>query len=200
MSTAGPSAPATMGTASRASGVYTWTNANNAKASDNSYATCDVCAASKYAGSNGASCYIDGLKLIKAGTIGGSDKGTTGDYNLYLSDHTHTYGGAADLWGNTLTDTDVNNSGFGVALGVNQTQDGTSSSDWLKATNFGFAIPSGATINGITVALEMKGDATAPPTGKTYVDYISITVDYTTGGGGGLSIPVAAQAYRQRRV
>lgn len=31
---------------------------------------------------------------------------------------------------------------------------GTSTSDYLKATNFGFSIPAGATINGITVAIE----------------------------------------------
>ena len=35
-----------------------------------------------------------------------------------------------------------------------------SSSQYLKATNFGFSIPSGATINGILVEIERKGNAT----------------------------------------
>lgn len=152
---------------------------------------------------------------------------------------------------------------------------GADGSHYLKCTNFGFAVPSGATINGVTVSIERKMDnssgnnqyvrdsvvslvkggtvsgankaitATNWPATDTsldyggvadlwtlaltdtdvnastfgvvlstterdrfavggivgYVDLITITIDYTAGGGGGgLSIPVAMQSYRQRRV
>lgn len=56
----------------------------------------------------------DLVKLCKAGTIGGSSKNVVGNWPALLT--RQTYGGAGDLWGNTLAPADVNNAGFGVAL------------------------------------------------------------------------------------
>ncbi|WP_369678271.1 hypothetical protein, partial [Enterococcus faecium] len=42
---------------------------------------------------------------------------------------------------------DINNSGFGVVVSI--TSNTPTVSHYLKATNFGFSIPGGATINGI---------------------------------------------------
>lgn len=55
-------------------------------------------------------------------------------------------------WTNPANITTSNNSYASVALGFNQT------SDELWATNFGFAIPSGATIDGIIVEVECLGN------------------------------------------
>lgn len=157
---------------------------------------------------------------------------------------------------------------------VNVAGGAVETSHYLKCTNFGFSVPSGATINGVTVAIERKADGdsgsnlyvrdstvqlvqggtvsgankavtatnwTTTDSTASYggaadlwtltladtdinastfgvvlsvvmrdrfssgqngrVDLITITIDYTVGGGGGgLSIPVAMQSYRQRRV
>lgn len=55
------------------------------------------------------------VKLVKGGTISGTDK-STGQLLGGYSDVTVTYGGPSDLWGLTLTDTDVNDSTFGVVF------------------------------------------------------------------------------------
>jgi hypothetical protein len=56
------------------------------------------------------------IRLLKAGTLAGSNKARgTGvrwsTVNTYV-----TFGGVADLWGTTWTDSDINNSGFGFSL------------------------------------------------------------------------------------
>lgn len=69
------------------------------------------------------------VMLVKGGTISSTDKKNAS--NWPTSDAYQTYGGATDLWGLTLTDTDVNASNFGVAIAV-QT-DGTGKSGWLAS-------------------------------------------------------------------
>jgi hypothetical protein len=103
------------------------------------------------------------IKLVKGGTVSGANKANTVTY-WPTTEGSVSYGGAADLWTLTLSDTDINGSTFGVVLSV-------SIRDRFGVGQVG------------------------------YVDLISITIDYTVGGGGGgLSIPVAMQSYRQRRV
>lgn len=191
MSTAGPNAPGTMAN-DTAVGTDGWSLPNNAKVSDNTHttATGSSTADSNYlkatnfgfaipsgATINGVTVSIERkfssapntakdkvVKLVKGGTVSGNNKADTGT-NWPSTDTVKTYGGAADLWGLTLTDTDTNASTFGVVLQIAKTV-----SDGKSGTN-------------------------------AYVDFISITIDYTTGGGGGgLSIPVASQSYRQRRI
>lgn len=194
MSTAGPNAPGTMADDS-AVGTVTWSTVNNATASDNAYTDARSSSAgtttSHYvkatnfgfaipggATINGVTVSIERkashltagrnikdstVSLVKGGTVSGNNKAATGT-SWPTSDGVASYGGAADLWGLTLTDADVNASTFGVVLSVAIN----------KATGKGFTTGS--------------------------VDFISITIDYTTGGGGALSIPVASQSYRQRRV
>lgn len=54
------------------------------------------------------------VQLIKAdGTLGGTNKATATEY--LMVDAYQYYGGATDLWGETLTVTDVNDADFGVA-------------------------------------------------------------------------------------
>lgn len=55
------------------------------------------------------------LKLVVGGSIVGTDKAATST-DWPTSDTYATYGGAADLWGLTPTDTEVSASDFGVAI------------------------------------------------------------------------------------
>ncbi len=55
------------------------------------------------------------LKLVKCGAVSGDNKAAT-TTNWPTSDASASYGGAADLWGLTLTDSDVNASDFGCVI------------------------------------------------------------------------------------
>lgn len=59
------------------------------------------------------------IKLIKAGTPTGTNKSTVAIIPGAMA--TSTYGGIADLWGNTLGASDVNASNFGIDLNYEQT-------------------------------------------------------------------------------
>ncbi|EKF44080.1 hypothetical protein NA8A_00020 [Nitratireductor indicus C115] len=50
-----------------------------------------------------------------SGSLAGDDK-ATGTQLAYETNQSRTYGGAADVWGNSLTTAIVNASNFGVAL------------------------------------------------------------------------------------
>ncbi len=156
MATAGPNAPGTMAN-DAAVGTDSWGTPNNAKVSDNSYA---IAVASSTSDSNylkatnfgfaipsgatinGVSVSIERyfsttpnsakdkvVKLVKGGTVSGDNKADTGT-NWPSTDTAKTYGGAADLWGLTLTDTDTNASTFGVVLQIAKTiSDGKTASN-----------------------------------------------------------------------
>lgn len=112
------------------------------------------------------------VQLLNAsGTLEGDDKADV-DTAWGTSDATANYGGSTDMWGTTFAKADVEDSDFGVEIRATK---GTSTSDviasidhvsitihytasetgdYLDLTNFGFAIPTGATINGVTVSIE----------------------------------------------
>ena len=142
MSTAGPNSPGTAADDS-AIGTLTWSNPSNIASSNDSKATVtgNGGAVSHYLkatnfGFSVPDATIDGVqfdiemmkagagncndsvvKLVKAdATLGSTDKGT--DTNLATSDTVRTYGGAADTWGETLTETDVNDADFGVVISI----------------------------------------------------------------------------------
>jgi hypothetical protein len=54
------------------------------------------------------------VKIIKNGTITGTDHALGGDWGS--SDGYRSYGGTSDLWGTTLNPADVNSSNFGIAI------------------------------------------------------------------------------------
>lgn len=54
------------------------------------------------------------VKIIKNGTITGTDHALAGDWGS--SDGYRSYGSTSDLWGTTLTPADVNSSTFGIAI------------------------------------------------------------------------------------
>jgi len=153
--------PGTMATSSII-GTVTWNNINNAKLNDGLYADSDTLCT--------PSCTIKDyeIKIIKSdGTIGSTNKASA-DAWPYSAAYT-SYGSSVDLWGEVWTSSDINNSNFGVAISAY----GDLISYYLKATNFGFSIPTGSTINGIIMGFKkFRGTYAA-------VDYIDITVYYT---------------------
>ncbi len=156
----GPNSPGTA--ANDASiGTQAWTNVNNVKTDDTTFA---------YAlGSYLATIEWNSIRLIRGGTISGNDKGTGAAATLpsYTA-----FGGATDLWGLSLTAADINDSSFGVA--VSTTTNNNAITNYVDATNFGFSIPSGATINGVVATVHIDGSLGTP-----HMLYISITVYYT---------------------
>ena len=141
MASVGPKSP------TAASGT-SWTNPTNVEANDGSYATYTVPISSdgfafgNYLNVTGfgfsipAGATINGVvvdvwghaavnsqievnaQLLKASVGSGSSKTTT---TLTTSDVDYTLGDSANLWGTTLSQSDVNNSGFGVRIrGGNQ--------------------------------------------------------------------------------
>lgn len=55
-----------------------------------------------------------GMRLVKAGVIGATDRATATIYTT--SDVTETHGTATDLWGDSWTPADINNANFGAAF------------------------------------------------------------------------------------
>jgi hypothetical protein len=71
------------------------------------------------------------VKLIKGGSIGGTDQAGTGSWPT--SDAYASYGNATDLWGRTWTTADINASTFGAAIAA-RVQNGTVRVDHMRIT------------------------------------------------------------------
>ena len=155
-----------------ATGTINWNNPDNAKVSDDIYA--DTI-------SNGAlgqspnEAYENSIKIVKGGVISGDEKSTgvgLAGVNNYVS-----YGSSSDLWGLAWTPSDINSSDFGV---VYSARGETAISHYLKATNFGLSIPTGATINGILAEVEQAFGWFPSSDIYVRVDHIRVTVYYST--------------------
>jgi hypothetical protein len=167
----GPNSPGT--TADDASvGTVAWTNTANARVSDNAYAE----------GNNVMTVFNikdNRVRIIRSnGTIGSTDKAIGSAWPG--TDGYASYGGAADLWGEAWTPADINSSNFGVAVSAtDESFFGPVESHYLKASNFGFSIPAGSTINGIQVDMERKERDNLSGYYYADIDHIRITVHYT---------------------
>jgi len=141
--------PGTMANDS-AVGTVAWSNVDNAKVSDNSYASRDFSfsATSNYLKATNfgfnipTGATIDGIlveiekrifgdgdvvsdnivSIVKAnGSVGSTNKAIAGNWTLIEA--YSSYGGATDKWSETLTEADINDSDFGVVLSVNGDED-----------------------------------------------------------------------------
>lgn len=113
--------------------------------------------------------------LFPDGNLGVVDKSITTSWTAiptYVS-----YGG--DTWKTDLTAKEVNDPKFGFALQVGNS---VLSSQFLRASDFGFRIPSDATITGITVGVKRREALSGgnPDTMVGYVNHIRMSVCYTT--------------------
>ena len=149
-------------------GTVTWSNPNNAKVSDDVYAVAPGTLIATVRGQE--------VKIVKSdGSIGTTNRETNTTNNWGTTDLNVTYGTSSDLWEETWTPADINDIDFGVVFSFEQLDGDTNSfiTHYLKATNFGFSIPSEATIIGITINLERKRTVSGAS-----VDHISLTVYY----------------------
>jgi hypothetical protein len=129
---------------------------------------------------------ITTVKLVKAGSIVGNNK-ASGSLSTSDTDTYTTFGGSSDLWGITLTPSDVNASNFGVVIGFTGSGgDENYTTEYLKVTNFGNSVPSESTINGIEVRFDayVKEEQIGPlgRRATAEVDHIQIKVYYTESG------------------
>jgi len=240
--TPSPALPGGTITGNTGAGIYSWTNTGNLSANDGSTATVNLhpstaskdLVATNFGFSIPTSATINGIsvkfggtqasatssisdstvELIKSGTVQTGDNEAFGT-NWGTSAADRTYGSDSYTWLNTWAPSDINSSGFGVMLNLNNfgasavdafvdsiaitvyytappasqgpsfagtggddssigtgiwsntgnvtADDGASStvtvftstpSQYLTATNFGFSIPSNATIEGITFSIK----------------------------------------------
>jgi len=116
------------------------------------------------------------VKLRYDGSDIGDNKGTS--TQLGTTETLYSFGGASDLWNATLTPSIINSSTFGVHCDVY-----SSSGSYVQAvvTNFGFSVPSGATINGVVCECGAYY-VSSRVTKAVYVDYIRLKVYYTQNG------------------
>lgn len=156
MSSQGPNGTGT-GANDASIGTVVWNNPTNITADDASFST-----TSSLGFPGAAVIRFTSVKAVKGGTISGTDQ--QDNAGITATDTFYTYGGSSNLWGLSWTDTDINASNFGFVASM--TNDGTAVvSNYIKATNFGFSIPSGATIDGLVVEFKMKNTSTCFPAG-----------------------------------
>lgn len=60
------------------------------------------------------------VQLLKAGVATGNNE-AGGSWNDFVAPETFSYGGTSDLWGTTWTQSDINNSNFGITINVKNT-------------------------------------------------------------------------------
>ena len=151
-------------------GDRVWNNVNNAKLSDDNRANCGG-----VLGAEGVP-FENEIKIVKGGTIKAENKSLAA--TATLGDTFVSYGGDAELWGETWTPADINASDFGVVVSWDEVDTASWTSHYLKATNFGFTIPAGSTINGITAEIEQSYIIV---TGRSQIriDNIKMKINYT---------------------
>ena len=158
-------------------GTVAWTNPEGAKALDEEVT---------YVVWSMGSPHMSLLKLLVGGSITGENRSDGENFYNSEEEEDFVYGAADDVWGATLTPSSVNSSDFGVVLQVIERDIEIEDSEYLKATNFGFEIPSGAEIDGVEVMFTAGGS-----TGEQIrINHIQIKVYYTDN-----STPVVGQKY-----
>ena len=139
-------------------GASGWTNPNNIGGTPDAV----------YATASGLWTTIDAPCLRYSGSLLGSAKSAV---SMPTSVADVTLGGSTDLWGAELTSSIVNSSTFGFLC---------SPGAEITVTNYGFSVPSGATINGVEVVF--RGYRNTLRIVTRYVDSIGIKIYYTEGG------------------
>lgn len=84
----------------------------------------------KESGSNVAKDYR--VRIIKGGSIGSTDKANASEWPT--SDTYQSYGAFNDVWGETWSASDINDSGFGVAIAALGLGTGTAYIDHIRIT------------------------------------------------------------------
>lgn len=163
--TAGPNSP---GTAVSVTSGY-WTFPNNCKINDGVSTV-------SYTDDWDYTTVEQEVKIVKAdGSIGTQNKASLSTWGQTANPGYTSYGGAADLWGETWTAADINDADFGAVINVGHAGGSTG---YLKMTNFGFAIPSEAIIDGIKVDIERWRTVDGEAIVTNIIDHARITIYY----------------------
>jgi len=173
-------------------GTIAWTNPDNAKVSDDVYATVflldgevthylkatnfgfaipagatinGIVAEFEVKSSSSVTTHASDSRIVKSGVIGTTNKGT----GAYLStiEAYISYGNSTDLWGEIWSPSDINASDFGFVLSLNRTASGagsTASVDHIRITVY-YTVPDYIT--------------TSKARGKIFNDVITITDSIT---------------------
>lgn len=173
MATAGPTITGT-GADDATVGTVAWTNPTNIQANDGNYAT-NV--------ENGTGTFSDtSVKLVIGGSIVGSDLKT--NTTISATEALINYGGASNTWGNTtISPIQVNANNFGAVYSVTYST-GPVVVHYIKGTNYGFTIPIGGAIQGITMGVSVKvvsaspcfvkGTSISTPNGQVLVENLRV--------------------------
>ena len=210
-SSAGPNF---VGTGTDGGGSFAWNNPGNVTASDITYATFtgnavnpsdDLLATNlgftipSNAVISGVSADIVGkgslngqgtdssVKIIKGGTVTGTDQSTGATWST--SPGTRTYGGSGNLWGTSLTPSDVNGANFGIAYSATTLTNGVVVSiDSITVTVY-YTLPAitymdnPTPVNGAAITYNSGADPTGnSPVGQTYNEANGFTSTSTIGG------------------
>lgn len=148
-------------------GTFTWTNPTSVEGDTDTTATGFIA---------GVGAPLDNrVSIVNSDTSIGTTNNASVD--AWESSKTYkTYGGASDLWDETWSASDINSSNFGIAFAAEKL--GTIT-HYLKAVNFGFSIPEGSIINGITIEVEKYQTHLGGGNFGALVTRIRITVTYT---------------------
>lgn len=84
-----------------------------------------------------------------------------------------TFGGSSNLAGASWSYSDINSANFGVIFRFNST---TGTSSYLRATNFGFSIPSHHNIVGIQFTIYASGTGIGTNSASVRVNYVRCTI------------------------
>lgn len=117
------------------------------------------------------------IQLMKGGVQAGTDKGTPTTGAPY--GEVKTFGTSSDMWGNSLTVADVEDAGFGIAFEFGLSSTGTSKSYRVQATDFGFDLPSNATVVGVEFKLTWTTFPGGGGTAGASIDIVEVRVHYT---------------------
>jgi hypothetical protein len=116
------------------------------------------------------------LKLVKGGTIQGTDHGVDGT-NISTTETEDSYGGAADMWGLALAYSDINASDFGVAF---RYRNNNASARTVSVDNITIVVyytTPGAIMLSASANITASGEATTAlltaPSGKTTSNFVT---------------------------
>lgn len=125
--------------------------------------------------------HMAAIRAVVGGNLSGTQKSDNvyldGNWNNYSDDWRYINASVLDLFGISLTASQVNASNFGVAIAYGDS--GDIGSYFAKLTGFGFNVPSGATITGIEMrVIGEQRQYAGPGVEGIYVDAIQVRVLY----------------------
>lgn len=140
--------------------------------------------------------YVDAydnlVKLVKAGSVAGNSKASATHWGV--TDEWVSYGGAQDLWGTTLSPSDVNNASFGAAVSAVAGSGATAKVTAMRITVY-YTVPGISDAASYVVALQVDPTKTIA---KPYV-YKLPRADLTVANDPNISLARAdAQFYTSR--